>query len=108
MIKKTLLDTTKLYCRRNKYNKSQPGNPWWTDECARIIQFKRAAWKVYNKKNNEVNYEQYKNLRKKAKNTIKKAKRNYWNAVSQDPTLEEVFKTLRRVNKSNINTTKYY
>ena len=49
LIKSSFLDTARLYCRRNKRLTSQPGNPWWNDDCAAAVLNKRLSFKDFKK-----------------------------------------------------------
>ena len=62
-----------------KISKSVPkknllNKPWWDEECEELIKNKRRAFKLYKATNDRRDMIEYKKLRAKAKNRIKKNK----------------------------------
>ena len=91
--------TAKSTCKRTKANKPK-GNPWWNEECKKAVKNRSKARRELYKSNTKINKELYKMANWKARKTINRAKRQYWNKHTSELSLLDAYKKIRASKRS--------
>ena len=58
--------------------------PWWTAQCTEVVQERRRALTTYTRVRSAANYEEYRNVSRRATRILQKAKRDGWRGFLED------------------------
>ena len=99
LFSKIILNSAQQSCKRSSY-KLNKGNPWWNEECDRAIKIKQRLRRKLKYNKNNINILEYKKISAEVRKIIKKAKYDYWNNMYKNPSINDIYKMIRRCNNS--------
>jgi len=90
---------------QNKHKKSRITVPYWTDNCQKAINKRKAAAKLLRRYKNTPSMEIYKNAKAECKDIIQNEKTKYWqnycSTLNQDTKLDSVWRMAKRIKGNN-------
>ena len=91
----------KLSIPENKIFPNRPPVPWWSKDCQRAIRERKTALNRFKRNPTQINFITFKQLKAKAKRTIKEAKRITWRKfvgeLNHNSTSQEVWNKIKRL-----------
>ena len=90
---------------RSKGRSHRPTVPWWNEECAKAIQVRKRALRIFSKYPTATNLTSFRRLRAKARKVVKEAKRASWEKYVSDinyrTPITDIWRKIKSISGSN-------